>query len=667
MKFLEDKPSCRFANAMAGVSGAVTAAAVGECMMYSEVLQYPESPFVSAPLQRAPEESSPPYLEPIVLGSSGNIFTLVEGLPSWRLCESPEAENFSLGAHASSNSAASQTAIPGGQQTSPSQQAGAQECAICGDKSTGKHYGAFSCDGCKGFFRRSVRRSHVYACRSNRHCVMDKDKRNQCRYCRLRKCFRAGMRKEAVQNERDRISVRRTSYEDVSQSTSLSVSTLLHAETASRQHVAPADVNNRRAASLEDVAQSMKQQLLVLVEWAKLIPCFCELPLDDQVALLRAHAGEHLILGVAKRSLAVTEVLLLGNESVITRQNGDPDVGYVASRILDEIVQPMRDVHIDDTEYACLKALVFFDPVAPGLSNVPKVKQFRHQVQINLEDYINDRQYEERGRFGEILLLLPSLQSICWKMIEQIQFAKLFGMARIDNLLAEMLLGGANTDGGEVPLNSPASGAMVASPGMDELMCGADVVGGAGANTGGSVLMSGAAPPPTPALGEYTGMLANASNDPSLKASHIMLSLAEQSINNSNSGASPPPSISSPSPSMSSSSSSPALSSRHPGSLHHRIHQQQQQQQQQQHPQQYEQLVHLSPPDGSLLGHHRQAQQHHIPISAGISSSGGHHINSPPNLMANGSDQMTVSVAPGHGFKVEVSNGHGQLFKQEAL
>jgi hypothetical protein len=71
-----------------------------------------------------------------------------------------------------------------------------QYCAICGDRATGKHYGASSCDGCKGFFRRSVRKNHVYSCRFNRNCVVDKDKRNQCRYCRLKKCFRAGMRKE---------------------------------------------------------------------------------------------------------------------------------------------------------------------------------------------------------------------------------------------------------------------------------------------------------------------------------------------------------------------------------------------------------------------------------------------------------------------------------------
>ena len=44
-------------------------------------------------------------------------------------------------------------------------------------------------------------------------------------------------------------------------------------------------------------------------------------------------------------------------------------------------------------------------------------------------------------RFGEILLLLPTLQSITWQMIEQIQFVRLFGVARVDNLLQEMLLG----------------------------------------------------------------------------------------------------------------------------------------------------------------------------------------------------------------------------------
>lgn len=72
----------------------------------------------------------------------------------------------------------------------------------------------------------------------------------------------------------------------------------------------------------------------------------------------------------------------------------------------------------------------------------------RFQVQVNLEDYINDRQYDSRGRFSDILLLLPPLQSITWQMIEQVQFVKLFGVARIDSLLQEMLLGGKDPSRG---------------------------------------------------------------------------------------------------------------------------------------------------------------------------------------------------------------------------
>ncbi|XP_060516640.1 hepatocyte nuclear factor 4-gamma isoform X3 [Cylas formicarius] len=328
-----------------------------------------------------------------------------------------------------------------------------QYCAICGDRATGKHYGAASCDGCKGFFRRSVRKNHLYTCRFSRNCVVDKDKRNQCRYCRLRKCFKAGMKKEAVQNERDRISCRRPSYEEKNQNNGLSVSSLLNAEMLSRQvgaaleqmgtnTINDCDLSNRQLASIDDICDSMKQQLLILVEWAKYIPAFTELQLDDQVALLRAHAGEHLLLGLARRSMHLKDVLLLGNNCIITKHCPDLSIARVGTRIMDELVRPMTEVQIDDTEFACLKAIVFFDPNAKGLSEPNHIKQLRYQIQINLEDYISDRQYDSRGRFGELLLTLPPLQSITWQMIEQIQFAKLFGVTHIDSLLQEMLLGG---------------------------------------------------------------------------------------------------------------------------------------------------------------------------------------------------------------------------------
>ncbi len=64
----------------------------------------------------------------------------------------------------------------------------------------------FSCDGCKGFFRRTVRRKQHYTCRFESECIVDRDHRNACRCCRFDKCIQVGMRPEAVQNERDRIS-----------------------------------------------------------------------------------------------------------------------------------------------------------------------------------------------------------------------------------------------------------------------------------------------------------------------------------------------------------------------------------------------------------------------------------------------------------------------------
>lgn len=344
-------------------------------------------------------------------------------------------------------------------------------CTICSDRATGKHYGAASCDGCKGFFRRSVRKNHSYTCRFSRQCVVDKDKRNQCRYCRLRKCFKAGMKKEAVQNERDRISCRRPSMEDIDTSNGLSVKFLLLAENRSRHFGAAlddaydgdGDLSNKRFASINDVCDSMKQQLLILVEWAKSIPAFAELQLDDQVALLRAHAGEHLLLGLSRRSMHLEEMLLLGNNCIITKQSPDSkmapnlDISRIGARIIDELVSAIKDIKLDDSELACIKALVFFDPTVRGLNQPQKIKALRHQVLNNLEDYVSDKQYDSRGRFGEILLLLPVLQSITWQMIQQIELAKMFGVAHIDSLLQEMLLGGEtieNTAPPTPPLNS---------------------------------------------------------------------------------------------------------------------------------------------------------------------------------------------------------------------
>uniref|UniRef100_A0AC34RQH4 Nuclear receptor domain-containing protein n=1 Tax=Panagrolaimus sp. JU765 TaxID=591449 RepID=A0AC34RQH4_9BILA len=86
---------------------------------------------------------------------------------------------------------------------SPTNSGSTLACAVCGDVSSGKHYGILACNGCSGFFKRSVRRRLIYRCQAGTGmCVVDKAHRNQCQACRLKKCIAKGMNKDAVQNER---------------------------------------------------------------------------------------------------------------------------------------------------------------------------------------------------------------------------------------------------------------------------------------------------------------------------------------------------------------------------------------------------------------------------------------------------------------------------------
>ncbi|XP_035277559.1 RAR-related orphan receptor C b [Anguilla anguilla] len=71
-------------------------------------------------------------------------------------------------------------------------------CKICGDKSSGIHYGVITCEGCKGFFRRSQQNNAMYSCSRQRNCLIDRTNRNRCQHCRLQKCLALGMSRDAV-------------------------------------------------------------------------------------------------------------------------------------------------------------------------------------------------------------------------------------------------------------------------------------------------------------------------------------------------------------------------------------------------------------------------------------------------------------------------------------
>ncbi|XP_051999969.1 retinoic acid receptor RXR-beta-B isoform X2 [Xyrauchen texanus] len=328
-------------------------------------------------------------------------------------------------------------------------------CAICGDRSSGKHYGVYSCEGCKGFFKRTVRKDLSYTCRDNKECLVDKRQRNRCQYCRYQKCLASGMKREAVQEERQKNRERDGDYECSSAvNEEMPVEKILEAETAVEHRTNLHSDATGSNDPVTNICQTADKQLFTLVEWAKRIPHFSELPLDDQVILLRAGWNELLIAAFSHRSISVKDEILLatdlhmprdsshnlGVEAFFDRESANStEVGALFDRVLTELVCKMRDMQMDKTELGCLRAIVLFNPDAKGLTSTSEVELLREKVYASLEAYCKQKYPDQQGRFAKLLLRLPALRSIGLKCLEHLFFFKLIGDTPIDTFLMEML------------------------------------------------------------------------------------------------------------------------------------------------------------------------------------------------------------------------------------
>ncbi|XP_016349950.1 retinoic acid receptor RXR-beta-A isoform X7 [Sinocyclocheilus anshuiensis] len=318
-------------------------------------------------------------------------------------------------------------------------------CAICGDRSSGKHYGVYSCEGCKGFFKRTVRKDLSYTCRDIKDCLVDKRQRNRCQYCRYQKCLAMGMKREAVQEERQRNKEREGEVESTSPANEeMPVEKILEAEMAVEQktelHADGSSGGSSPNDPVTNICQAADKQLFTLVEWAKRIPHFSELSLDDQVILLRAGWNELLIASFSHRSITVKDGILLATGLHVHRNSAhSAGVGAIFDRVLTELVSKMRDMQMDKSELGCLRAIILFNPDAKGLSSPSEVELLREKVYASLEAYCKQRYPDQQGRFAKLLLRLPALRSIGLKCLEHLFFFKLIGDTPIDTFLMEML------------------------------------------------------------------------------------------------------------------------------------------------------------------------------------------------------------------------------------
>uniref|UniRef100_A0A4W5LLM4 Nuclear receptor subfamily 2 group F member 2 n=1 Tax=Hucho hucho TaxID=62062 RepID=A0A4W5LLM4_9TELE len=328
------------------------------------------------------------------------------------------------------------------------------ECVVCGDKSSGKHYGQFTCEGCKSFFKRSVRRNLSYTCRASRNCPIDQHHRNQCQYCRLKKCVKVGMRREAVQ--RGRMLPTQpyhgqfflTNGDPLQCHSYLSgyISLLMRAEPYPTSRNSTQCMQSNNLMGIENICELAARMLFSAVEWARNIPFFPDLQITDQVALLRLTWSELFVLNAAQCSMQVHVAPLLAAAGLhAAPMSAERVVAFMDHiRLFQEQVEKLKVLHVDSAEYSCMKAIVLFTSDACGLSDVTHVDDLQEKSQCALEEYTRSQYPNQPNRFGKLLLRLPSLRSVSSSVIEQLFFIRLVGKTPIETLIRDMLLSGSS-------------------------------------------------------------------------------------------------------------------------------------------------------------------------------------------------------------------------------
>lgn len=330
-------------------------------------------------------------------------------------------------------------------------------CSICGDKASGKHYGVHSCEGCKGFFKRTVRKDLTYTCRDTGQCIVDKRQRNRCQYCRYHKCLFNGMKREAVQEERHKYKFNQSmsplsnnelkeeikDFQIIDQLNDDLVLTTEEMDFLKKindvEDKFNPDIRNSEpnSCSIEKLYESLENQLKNIPNWAKSIDKFTELEIDDQVSLLRANWREILCCSVAHRSIPYDETLHLANGYIFTIDScKDESLKYLINRLSEDIINIMRNLEIDRVELALLKLIMLFDTDAKNIKDNIKINEMRDSICATLEKYSRRDQFiNDPSRFAKLLLRLPSLRSWVLRGTENIMAIK--AANNFDNILVE--------------------------------------------------------------------------------------------------------------------------------------------------------------------------------------------------------------------------------------
>ncbi|KAM4644473.1 nuclear receptor subfamily 1 group I member 3 isoform 1-T1 [Amazona ochrocephala] len=275
-------------------------------------------------------------------------------------------------------------------------------CAVCGDHATGYHFHVMTCEGCKGFFRRSINRGVQFTCPLSQSCPVTKAKRRQCQACRLQKCLDVGMRKDMIMSEealRRRRALRRQRRLALAAPGGLSAeqqelialliaahhhtfdssfSQFTHYPPAVRLYIpspqsppsawpegADEEVLPDVFSMLPHMADLSTFMIQQVINFAKEIPAFRSLPIDDQISLLKGATLEICQIQFNTVFNAETNAWECGQHCYTIEDGALAGFQQIYLEPLLKFHISLKKLQLHEAEYVLLQAMLLFSPV-PG-------------------------------------------------------------------------------------------------------------------------------------------------------------------------------------------------------------------------------------------------------------------------------------------------------------
>ncbi|XP_044060143.1 androgen receptor-like isoform X2 [Siniperca chuatsi] len=334
-------------------------------------------------------------------------------------------------------------------------------CQVCGDDASGCHYGAVTCGSCKVFFKRAAAGKQNHLCASRNDCTIDKLRRKNCASCRLKRCFMSGMSlkgrrlkgarqtrngeeeqplapwgpgergeragKKDVNLEPGSAAARAQKSQALAPGippTLRSCLTLLSV----LQAIEPAVVNaghdpaqpDSPASLLTSLNELGERQLVTVVRWAKAIPGFRDLHVDDQMSVIQLSWMGVMVFGLGWRSYTLTNssMLYFAPDLVFNDQRMQVSSMYEDCVRMKLLSQRFCMLKVTQEEFLCMKALVLFSimPVE-GLKSQHCFDELRTSYIKELDRLASHRGETTRTqRLFQLTQLLDYLQSVVRKL-----------------------------------------------------------------------------------------------------------------------------------------------------------------------------------------------------------------------------------------------------------